>query len=215
MDFSNFFYSITPDFFLAVAKSKGILFTDEDKLILSHLLFFRLNRNSKLTLSIGAPSSPLISNFCLYLFDEEISDYCLKRKINYTRYADDLTFSTNVKGSLFEVPQFVKSTLKSKCFDLIKVNESKTVFSSKAHNRHVTGITITNEGRVSIGRQKKREISSLIHKWTLGELTETQRVRLIGYLSFVNHVEPTFLHRLKAKYGERVIFELFKNMSEE
>lgn len=43
----------------------------------------------------GAPTSPIISNLICRIFDYRILKITKKYKLNYTRYADDLTFSTN------------------------------------------------------------------------------------------------------------------------
>ncbi len=110
-----------------------------------------------LVLSIGAPSSPIISNFILYRFDRIITEHCRKLGINYSRYADDLTFSTNEKDILLNFPSKVRKTLSRLYSGQIKVNLKKTVLSSKAHNRHVTGITLSNDGTLSVGREKKRK----------------------------------------------------------
>lgn len=41
----------------------------------------------------GAPTSPMLSNMVFYDLDQRLFHYCRLRKIRYTRYADDLTFS--------------------------------------------------------------------------------------------------------------------------
>src|SRR5574343_1201175 len=92
-------------------------------------------RRQEAMLSIGAPSSPLISNFIMYFFDEKIQNICKENNTLYTRYADDLTFSTNVKNLLFEFPNIVAAILEEETQGQIKINNKKTVFSSKAHNR--------------------------------------------------------------------------------
>lgn len=43
----------------------------------------------------GAPTSPMLSNLILSEADESLLSYCTERNIAYTRYADDLTFSTD------------------------------------------------------------------------------------------------------------------------
>ena len=215
MDFKDFFYRITPEMFFKAAASKGLHYSESDKLVLSHLLFFRLNRNSPLTLSIGAPSSPLISNYSMNLFDEAISNYCAELKVTYTRYADDIVFSTNSKNVLFSIPKKVEETLKSECFGCVKVNTGKTVFSSKAHNRHVTGITISNEGKLSLGRERKRKISSLVHKFGLGLLNAREINELRGLLAFASDIEPLFLARLRGKYGSECLNSIRNYKQEE
>ncbi|EIF2701446.1 retron St85 family RNA-directed DNA polymerase, partial [Vibrio alginolyticus] len=158
MDLYNFFNSITPNIFW---KTWGMFWKEPERLekhLIENLLFWKVSEGSasKLVLSVGAPSSPIISNFCLYFFDEVVTDYCLENDIYYTRYADDITFSTNGKGVLFDVPVFIKKTLNKLFGNAISINYQKTVFSSRKHNRHVTGLTLTNDGEVSIGRERKR-----------------------------------------------------------
>ncbi|MDA4629511.1 reverse transcriptase domain-containing protein, partial [Enterobacter hormaechei] len=70
------------------------------------------HRKTKLILSVGAPSSPIISNFCMYEFDNRIHTACNKLEITYTRYADDLTFSCNIPNVLKAVPSTLEALLK-------------------------------------------------------------------------------------------------------
>lgn len=207
MDFQNFFYSISPKLFFDALKKHKIEFAAEDNYLLEKILFFNPSKKSggKLVLSIGAPSSPFISNFIMYSFDESISKTCLGLNVVYTRYADDLTFSSNTKNILFTIPVLVKKALRDHFDGAITVNEVKTIFSSKAHNRHITGITITNENKLSIGRQKKRYISGLIHRFSIQQLYQEDVKHLQGLLAFCLNVEPDFFERMKQKYSVEVI----------
>lgn len=208
MDFKEFFPSITPFLFFKTIDKIGVTFDGQEKELLSSLLFYKIRRNSPLRLSIGAPSSPYISNFIMFFFDNEIKELCRIRKINYTRYADDLTFSTKIKDNLYDFPEIVVRYIKSNSLGTIKVNKKKTKFSSKRHNRHVTGITLTNENTLSIGRDRKRLISSMIHKYSLNILKPELVENLLGLLSFAHHIEPNFYLRMQKKYGEDVLARL-------
>lgn len=208
MDFKNFFLTITPDIFISELNKIGIDVLDRDAQFLSGMLFWKLRRNSPLRLSIGAPSSPYISNVIMYSFDTIISDICVNMGVTYTRYADDLTFTSNVQGVLFNIPLLVKRTLRECYGSKIRVNSNKTIYSSKAFNRHITGITLTNDGNISVGRQKKRYISSLIHKYKLGLLSEAEVVNLKGLISFVSDIEPIFVGRMINKYGYETMSDL-------
>lgn len=212
MDFQNFFHSITDTFFFVISEKLQVDISEDERLLLTRLLFWRPSKRSggKLVLSIGAPSSPFVSNCMLYLFDEALNAECKKQGVKYTRYADDLTFSTNVKGALFETPALVKRFLLSELEGYISVNEAKTVFASKAHNRHVTGVTLTNDDKLSLGRQRKRYISSLIYKYSIGQLHEEDFAHLQGLLAFAFDIEPDFIGRMRSKYTESVVNELFK-----
>jgi retron-type reverse transcriptase len=209
MDFKDFFPSITPYLFFSITEKLGFKFDDINRRLIENIIFWKSTRDSNLKLSIGAPTSPFISNFVLYEFDRHMAEFCLLRKIIYTRYADDLTFTCNEKGTLFEIPSIVEKQLKHHCFGKIKINKKKTVFSSKAFNRHVTGIVITNDNQLSIGRDRKRELSSMIHKFSLGKLDETESSRLKGLLSYAHHIEPIFINRMKRKYGPDIVNQIF------
>lgn len=207
MDFQNFFYSINPELFFSILKKLNIDLIKEDYFLLTQLLFWSPSKRTggKLILSVGAPSSPLISNVIMFFFDEQLSKTCKKEGITYTRYADDITFSTNIRNKLFDIPSLIKQLLVEHFDGRITINESKTVFSSMSHNRHVTGITITNEGQLSIGREKKRYISSLIHKFSLNLLPDEDICYLQGLFSFACHIEPSFKYRMIKKYTPDVV----------
>ncbi|MGT4674972.1 retron St85 family RNA-directed DNA polymerase [Aeromonas caviae] len=207
MDFENFFNSITPDLLWSVFNEFGKNISPDDKYWLSKLLFWCPSKknSNKLILSVGAPSSPMISNFCMYFFDEYMVGYCQARKITYSRYADDLSFSTNEKDMLFYVPSVVQEALLKLFGRRITINNSKTVYSSKAHNRHVTGITITNEGSLSLGRERKRYIKHLIFQFKSGLLSESDISYLKGILAFAFYIEPEFKTSMNKKYTASTI----------
>lgn len=206
LDIIDFFNSITPELFLhSLTLIEYNIDGRIEKEFLSSVFFWRKTKNSDLALSVGAPSSPIISNIVMLNFDFAVLEYCKKKGITYTRYADDLTFSTNRKNILFDVPSDMNEILANLYNSKLKINADKTVFSSKKHNRHVTGITITNEGQLSVGRARKREVTSLIHKFGLNLLSEEESARLSGLLSFTNFIEPNFEERMTKKYGCELI----------
>ncbi|EEO01736.1 TPA: retron St85 family RNA-directed DNA polymerase [Vibrio cholerae] len=207
VDLENFFNSITPKMLVKALKHQGIDVSETDIMVLSQFLFWNITKkaNGKLVLSIGAPSSPFVSNLVMFAFDQRMSKLCRSRDITYTRYADDLTFSTTHKNILFQHLNEVRKVLKKEFGARLVLNESKTVFSSKAHNRHVTGVTLTNNNKISLGRDKKRYISSLIHKFKLGLLEREDIYHLQGLISYAKHIEVRFLHKMSSKYGANVL----------
>lgn len=210
MDFKNFFLSIKPEVFLNVLRRHGILVNVDDALSISNLFFWKLRRNSPLRLSIGAPSSPFISNATMFFFDSFLYEECEKLGIVYSRYADDLTFSTNNKNILRTVPVLVRKGLEINELKTIKINAAKTVFSSKKFNRHVTGVTLNNDGCISLGRDRKRLLSSKIHYHSMGMLNVDDILELKGLLGFANYIEPLFIERMRKKYGKELILSIQK-----
>ncbi|WP_045377453.1 retron St85 family RNA-directed DNA polymerase [Vibrio campbellii] len=217
MDLENFFNSISPDIFWKVWSEFNPLPTSVDKLYIEKLLFWCPSKknSNKLILSVGAPSSPNISNFCMSKFDDVVSKFCQDRNIIFTRYADDLTFSTKKRDVLFEVPSLVQHALSEEFGRRLTINHSKTTFSSMAHNRHITGITINNEGNLSIGRDKKRYIKHLVHQFKYNNLDEQDIYHLKGLLAFAKYIEPSFLGSLNEKYSFEVMKKIIRGDNEE
>lgn len=200
MDFEDFFPSIRPGDFIRVLEKSSAAVNASDLNFFTHLFFRFLRPSSEYRLSIGAPSSPFISNCVMYEFDKVISIECERLGVVYTRYADDLTFSTDQQGLLFSFPELVKRVIDETNSPILKINSDKTVFSSKKHNRHVTGLVLTNDGKVSLGRDKKRAIRSKVYAYKNGELDKGQIEKLVGLLAHARQVEPDFWERIKAKY---------------
>jgi len=206
LDFEDFFPSIKGDDFLKYSKTNNSLsLSTADLQRLVRILFRLPERNNDFQLSIGAPTSPFLSNAIMFEFDSLLFSYCSENNISYTRYADDLAFSMHDMKQRGEVLQKVKIVLKSLSFPTLKLNKRKTVFGSKAHRRLVTGLILTNAGEVSLGRDNKRRIRAQIHHLLQGKLSDEGKKYLRGMLSFARDVEPKFIERMKNKYGEQTI----------
>ncbi|MFT8700596.1 MAG: retron St85 family RNA-directed DNA polymerase [Acetobacter orientalis] len=202
MDFKDFFPSIRSIDWINYCKNNNIL-SEEDRLITAKILFKREFNVRGTRLAIGAPSSPLLSNIIMYDFDKLLSDNL--KNVSYTRYADDLTFSASRTGYMVNIQKDVRKILKTILYPKLFINDKKTVYATTKYKRVVTGIILTNDGKLSIGRDKKRKISASVHHAKLGLLAPDEAKKLSGYLAYVNVVEPDFLKKLKIKYGEDII----------
>ncbi|MBQ0743339.1 MAG: retron St85 family RNA-directed DNA polymerase, partial [Pseudomonas sp.] len=210
-DFSNFFGSITSEDIAAhLGQCLGDELSEQSVADIARISCIRNKINSGLCLSIGAPSSPVLSNSILYNFDVSVSAWCLEKGIVYTRYADDLSFSSNQKGLSGSIEPFLRQTLKDISYPSLVLNERKTIHVSKKHQRRVTGLVISNDGSVSLGRERKRLISAMIHRCINDKLEEADIYILQGLLGFAQDAEPIFVARMRAKYGSLVIREILR-----
>lgn len=151
-------------------------------------------------ITIGAPSSPKITNAIMFTFDEQVADFADSRGVTYTRYADDLFLSAFDLQNLLEVEKFVRDAIANHRTPRLRLNEEKTLYLSKAGHRSVTGIVLTPEGKISLGRPRKREIKSLIFKAMSNNLNPVERGYLAGLISFCHDIEPDFIGSLARKY---------------
>jgi RNA-directed DNA polymerase len=165
-------------------------------------------------LTIGAPSSPILSNAVMFPVDKYWSGYCKRRGVFYTRYADDLYFSTRDPDVLARIYRELDTYIRKIEHPRLHINRQKTVFTSKKRKRHVTGLVLTSTNKVSIGRKKKRWIRSLVHQFVENQLTGEQVSYLRGYLSFVKAVEPSFYKNTEAKYGKATLRAIYQSGAE-
>ncbi len=205
MDFKNFFPSLkASDFRLFLKKSKANLDAEEIG-ALCQILFWMQKGTTELCLSIGAPTSPMLSNVLMDDFDRYVSIFCAARSVAYTRYADDLSFSSARSNDLRAVEHAVLNWCRRSRTPALTVNQSKTVRVSKRDSRRVTGLVLTNDGKVSLGRDEKRRIRASMHHFVMGRLETEEILQLRGTLAYEISVEPTFLRRLRKKYGANSI----------
>ena len=140
----------------------------------------------------GAPSSPYLSNIVFIPVDEEIQKYCEGNLIAYSRYADDLSFSTNTKESLLELEEIVKQILLKYGFSL---NFKKTRLYTGKNRMSVTGLAM-NSGRPSLGKRRKREIKAKLFYRLVKDDKSITNEQINGYLSYVKDVEVEFYYFL-------------------
>lgn len=146
-------------------------------------------------LSIGTVSSPIISNIVAYDFDELIISYCKQNGYRYSRYADDIYISGNtyIPGSTKKI---VKDCLRDHGF---RINESKTWFKSKKSRRKITGLVITDTGRVSVGTETRRKIKHMIYDRLVNGKGSPDEI--LGYLAYLKDVEPQVYNKYIIKYS--------------
>ena len=209
LDFQDFFPSILGTHFLMHLKSH-MKISEEDANLLMRLLF-RFDRETQdYVLSIGAPSSPAVSNTVMYDFDNALTNFCKAHDIIYTRYADDLALSTSKPKVLDDAFQFIKQLCREMSYPRLQLNDAKTVFTSKKHRRQLTGLILTNEGKPSLGREKKRLIRSMAHRFSLNQLPQDQILHLRGLLAFAFSIEPMFFSSINRMIGEEAFQRLMK-----
>jgi RNA-directed DNA polymerase len=210
MDFKEFFPSIH-----AVDWRKYCIMNEimdiEDIALSSQLLFRRAKKEKTLKLSIGAPSSPILSNILLYYFDEYVVNAASTRHIRYTRYADDMTFSGQRIGILRDMLKVVQSAVRETVCPRLQINNDKTNFVSTKFSRNVTGLVLGNSGEIGIGREKLRLLRARMFRALAGETTPEELRSLAGYLSFVRGADRSSFDKIVSKYGESGVSTIMRH----
>ncbi|HEY3940006.1 MAG TPA: retron St85 family RNA-directed DNA polymerase [Bryobacteraceae bacterium] len=205
LDFRDFFPSIRARDFEIYMDTPSPSWDEEDVKLLCRILFWTPKGERALRLSIGAPSSPILSNILLYHFDHQVAEACERLGVTYTRYADDMSFSANESRLLQSVEEHVVNLCRASKSPHLELHEAKTVRVSMRQARRVTSLVLTNDKQLSLGREQKRRISATVHRFLKGQLSREEITRLKGMLAYIHSVEPTFLRRLEVKYGSNLL----------
>ncbi len=160
----------------------------------------------------GFHTSPTIANIVFRKLDELFED--LGENVDYTRYADDLFFSSDVE---LNIQDEIESVLLRFGFTL---NERKYKLMKRGQNQYVTGLTVFDELHPRISKRKKKELRQEIYyikkygykghvfhllgvtkkeyknDFGIQEMVELEMKRVYakvnGWLMFINSVEPEF-----------------------
>jgi len=154
-DIKDFFPNITFARVRGMFMAKPFLFTKTEATIFAQICC--LDNNGPIPQ--GGITSPFISNMICRRLDRSLFDLSQKQfGMDYTRYADDLTLSTNKYVNIEEVNKAVEEIVNDEGF---KLNKGKTRVSKKGQRQVVTGI-IVNDG-LNVNRKYIRNLKSIIH----------------------------------------------------
>ena len=189
MDLYEFFPSISRDRVRKAFANIGYPIDIANQL--SHLCCY------KGRLPQGAATSPTLSNIIARDLDVVLMQLAQSNDLVYTRYADDLTFSGNYIDYDKLIPEIYTTIRKERFYP----NQSKTRKLIPNRRKIITGVSVSNGDKMTIPRAKKREIRQVVyHIKTKGLEAHLAKLdskdtcylkRILGYLHFWNHVEPS------------------------
>ncbi|WP_395044473.1 reverse transcriptase family protein [Flavobacterium sp.] len=164
----------------------------------------------------GFSTSPILANIVALEMDLDILEN-IDKTINYTRYADDLYFSSNSNSLNLQV---LTTIINKYGFEL---NESKTKLMKRGQKQYVTGLSVFDSNFPRIPKKIKRELrleAYYIKKYGYEEhiikklkikkyqlknpeirdliMIEViiNRDRIYGWLHFINSIEPNFSKKI-------------------
>lgn len=206
MDIKSFYDSV-PSYEIQRVVSKVCCRINQNDNSLNYLSLVTINGK----LPTGAPTSSHIANACFKRIDKEIMSASSVFGVDYTRYVDDLTFSSYCKETLEIVEKKVTALLE---FYGYKINKKKTKYISDNKQQNVLGLVVNNY-RVRLPKDFKRKIRAMLHSYAIyicnTNIKDTKhlawdikRIRqLEGYISYIKHVDSHFYAQLK-RYAKKL-----------
>jgi RNA-directed DNA polymerase len=131
----------------------------------------------------GAPTSPVVSNMICAKLDSQLRMLANLSKTTYTRYADDVTFSTTRRifpksiglsdpvSNQISVGVELKAAIEENGF---KVNEKKTRLQRKDERQKVTGLIVNQKPNVN--KTLINQVRAMLHSWSSDGLAVAESI---------------------------------------
>lgn len=191
IDIHDFFPSITANRVYGFFKTLG--YDVEDIMILTKLCTY------KNQLPQGAPTSPCIANLICFTMDARLSGLARKNNLNYSRYADDMTFSGNKIGK--KTIELIKKIILEEGF---KLNLYKTKLLSQKNRQIVTGLILNDE--LSLGHKNFNSLKAKLHslRYKIPEVENIMKYKkqLMGQISIYKQINPWQWYKLKEYFNK-------------
>jgi RNA-directed DNA polymerase len=165
IDLENFFPSINFGRVRGMLMAKPFEFAEEVATTIAQLC---CHENQ---LPQGSPASPTISNIICRGLDNTLAKLAREQKCTYTRYCDDIVFSTQLRkfpqslarltstGTVVIGPE-LRAAIEDHGF---AINKGKLHLRSKMQRQMVTGLVVND--RANVPRKLTRELRMVLHVW--------------------------------------------------
>lgn len=148
----------------------------------------------------GAPTSPGLCNAIVRKLDRRLAGLARKFGVNFTRYADDLTFSGSLdRRQAHGLARAVRRVVEAEGF---VVNAKKTAFLGHGRRQTVTGAVVNHT--LGLPRQERRRLRAMLHHQAHGKPPHDGRkqpvtpAHLQGKLAYLKMLNPGQWERLNA-----------------
>lgn len=194
VDLENFFPSINFGRVRGMFMGKPYLLPPEVATALTRLCCFENQ------LPQGAPTSPVISNMLVAQLDSKLQTLAKECRCIYTRYADDMTFSTTSRKfpdelAIVKYDEIGIFSIKvgNKLSEIInssgfRINNNKVRLLTPKMRQEVTGLTVNKFPNVT--RKFIRQVRAMLHAWRAYGLRKAQIRYLQKY--YTKHRNPEF-----------------------
>ena len=158
--------------------------------------WIKVNRN---VLPQGAPTSPTLTNIIAFRLDHKLSGLARRYNLNYTRYADDITFSSS-HNVYQETSDFLNELHRIVADQNFHINPKKTRLQKSGYRKEVTGLVV-NE-KVNVSRRYVKQIRMWLFYWERYGYDKAYSIFLRDYKADKGHVKkgnPDFENVLDGK----------------
>jgi hypothetical protein len=150
----------------------------------------------------GAPASPTIANLCAWRLDCRLQGMSEHFGLDYTRYADDLAFSSSAK--LIRLASYLQGLVGAMAIEEgFHIKHRKTHFNTRAQRQRLAGVVV-NE-KPNLPRREYDQLKTILYNCIRFGPDSQNRQGLVDYKShlagrvaYATWLNPSGGERLKA-----------------
>lgn len=163
-DLKDFFPSIPQARVWGALKSRPFGFNEKIASAIAGLCCSEITvgDETRYALPQGSPCSPVLTNIVCHNLDWKLSGLARRFHLRYSRYADDITFSSN-HNVYQEDGEFMKEFRRIVAEQNFTINEKKTRLQKRGARQEVTGLVVSD--RVNVAREYVRDLDNLLYIW--------------------------------------------------
>ena len=160
---------------------------------------------TRIILPQGAPTSPTLTNILSYALDKKLSGLAKRFGATYSRYADDITFSSN--KSIFKKEAFLSELQRIITSQGLTINEKKTRLQEKEYRQEVTGL-IVNE-KVNTYRRYVKQLRMWLYYIETYGYNKAEKIFRQDYIKEKGHVK-SFSNMYNVLEGKLLYLKMVK-----
>ena len=168
---------------------------------------FEIDGEEKTVLPQGSPTSPTLTNILCKKLDRRLTGLANRFGATYTRYADDITFSS--PHNIYTDEEFNKELKRIIEEDQkLVINPKKTRLQKAGYRQEVTGLIVND--KVNVHRRYVKQIRMWLYLWEKWDYEVAQQKFLNDYIADKGHVKNINTHLINVLDGKLEFLKMVK-----
>lgn len=173
---------------------------------------FHVDGKEKVVLPQGSPTSPTLTNILCKSLDRRLTGLAKRFGATYSRYADDITFSSN--HNIYQNDDFNKELKRIIEDDQgLRINPEKTRIHKTGFRQEVTGLIVND--KVNVRRRYVKQIRMWLYYWEKYGYEKAELIFRRDYLSDKGHTKKREAQMVNVMAGKLDFLKMVKGQSDE
>ena len=172
---------------------------------------FEIDGEVKTVLPQGSPTSPTLTNILCKKLDRRLNGLAKRFGVTYTRYADDITFSsphniyTNEEFNK-ELKRIIKEDQK------LVINPNKTRLQKSGYRQEATGLIVND--KVNVRRRYVKQVRMWLYYWEMYGYEKADHIFKQDYITDKNHIKRDDANLVNVLNGKLEFLKMVKGIED-